>query len=128
MQAYPGSGNPVIDALAGRISDRQLRVMLENLPPDNPVAWEYRDGDTWGETEWLLHDVSSALRALVTGYSNVHRAKGKPERETEYLPTLRERLDKHRVSTDTRPREQVQAERDHLQAVLARTAAKRARK
>jgi len=111
-----------LDALQGRISVRQLRVMIENLPPDGPVAWCLRDGDTWGETEWLLYDVSTQLRVLNTRLANRYRAKGTKEVELELYKTQQQRREEAEV--DMRPEEQVQAERDHLQQVLARQAAR----
>lgn len=120
MQAYPGRGNPILDALHGRISVRQLRVMIENLPPDNPVAWELR-GDTWGEQERLLHDISSYIRAHRTDDLNRNRKKGSPEIEYKFYQTPQER---QQEPVDTRTAEQVKVERDHLQQVLARTRAR----
>lgn len=120
MQAYPGRGNPILDALRGRISVRQLRVMIENLPPDNPAAWELR-GNTWGEREWLLHDISSYIRAHRTDDNNRHRKKGSPVIEHKFYLTPEERK---QGPVDTRSAEQVKVERDHLQQVLARTRAR----
>lgn len=96
--------------------------MIENLPPDGPAAWYLRDGDTWSETDWLLYDISTQLRVLNTRLANRYRAKGTNEIELELYKTQKERREEAEV--DMRPEEQVQAERDHLQQVLARQAAR----
>jgi len=115
MAAYPGRGNPVMDALRGDISTRQLRVMVENLPPDNAAARLIRGA--WGDLERLVHDVSCQLRLLNASYHNVNREKGKsPIEDPELLPTPEE----IEAKRDDRPVDVVQAERDHLQLVLHR--------
>jgi len=95
--------------------------MVRHLPPSNPAAWELR-GDTWGEIEWLLHDISSYARAHRTDDINRYRKKGSPEMELKLYPTPEER--KNQV--DERTPAQIQFEREHLQTVLARTRAQQA--
>lgn len=90
--------------------------MAAHLPPGNPVAREFNG--PWGDDQRLAHDISSNLRALLTLTSNIYRAKDQPEKEPTFLPTPEEREAK---AAQQRPAEQVQAERNHLQAVLART-------
>lgn len=113
MQAYPGR-NWVIEALAGRITSRQLRIMCQHLPPGNPVQRELNT--PWNEIEYLVHDVSSNLRALRTDLRNAFREKGETPSEPQLLPTP-ETLNEN---ADQRSEEQKQAEYDHLLAVLNR--------
>lgn len=114
MQAYPGQGNPVLRALKGKISVRQLRVMIENLPPDNAVERHLR-GHHWGDGHNLMWDVSTQLRTLVALYINAHLEKGKPRQNVDPVPHP-----DYTAETDTRSEYQKKAERDHLQAVLHR--------
>jgi hypothetical protein len=114
MQAYPNRGNPVLDALTGRISVRQLRVMIEHLPPNNAVARALNG--PWGDIEYLLRDIANNGRVLNTSYYNTHRAKGLAAQPLELMP-------KPEISgqrPDAQDDEQVQSQREHLLAVLAR--------
>lgn len=89
--------------------------MAQHLPPNNPVARELNG--PWGDDQRIAHDISSHLRALVVLTSNIHRQKGDAAKEPTYLPTPE---DMEALAANVRPPEQVAAERDHLQAVLAR--------
>lgn len=119
MQAYPGQPNPVLAAIRGDISTRQLRVMVEHLPPDNPVAWHL--GYRWGDIERLLHDISSQLRLYRADFYNAHRdpKKSRPMEEPELIPTPEE-VAAREAEEDHRTPEQKQAEQAHLQLVLNR--------
>lgn len=122
MQAYPGR-NPVLDAIRGSVDQggefedtitvRQLRVMLENLPPDN--ALDRKLGSRWGDQMRLLHDISSSLRDLIGLTYNINRPKGKPAFEPEHLPTPEEAEQR----TERRSPEQIASDRAHLREVLA---------
>lgn len=114
MATYPGRGNPVMDALRGKISVRQLRVMVEHLPPNNAAA-RLLNG-RWGDLERLIHDCSSQLRLFNTNYYNVNREKGKRAIEADLLPTPEELETK----PDSRSPEQIQQGRQALQSVLNR--------
>ena len=83
LQAYPGS-DPIRDVTTGRISLRRFRLMVENLPPGNPL-YRARFGD-WADSEALLYAVESRLRDLITLTGNINRRAGSPAREPEYLP------------------------------------------
>lgn len=61
LQAY-APRDPIAEFLHGRISARQLRVMIENLPPSSPWV---REHDPWTQTDYLLWHVESRLRDLV---------------------------------------------------------------
>ena len=68
------------------MSLRKLRVMLENLPPDNPLA-RAREGEWAGDVHAaLLYQIESRLRELVTDYRNVHREANSAALEVKYLP------------------------------------------
>lgn len=118
LAAYPGRPNPIIQALCGELSVRELRVMLEHLPPGNAAQRELEG--PWGDQEWLLYDVSSYLRYLRTDFFNANRGRQPPIRDTDLLPTPHDRHTGSGAPAETRSAEQVQAERDHLEAVLAR--------
>lgn len=89
--------------------------MAEHLPPGNPVQREING--PWGDDQILAHDISSNLRALVALTANIHRPKGAAAIDPAFLPTPEERQEQ---AAQERPAEQVEAERDHLQAILAR--------
>lgn len=77
--------SPVIDALRGRITVRQLRVMVENLAPD-PAIQSALAGSTWGDQPWMLHDLTTQLRALVAITFNINRPRGTAPLTLEPLP------------------------------------------
>lgn len=119
MQFYPGQGNPVLQALRGQISPRQLRVMIEHLPQNNPIGREL-DGP-WNDLHVLIHDVSTQLRLLRT---EVHNAiYEKKITDPELLPNPNDPGDATPAGQgppDTRSPERIKYEQDHLLAVLAR--------
>lgn len=119
MQAYPGRGNPLMDALNGRISVRQLRVMLEHLPENNPIQWEF-NGNQWDDKAWIAWNNNTMLRFLRAEYFNAHRPKGKEPWEPELLPNPKQAQQKN----DPRTPEQIEAERDHFRAILNRKVVK----
>lgn len=114
MQAYPGR-DPVFDALRGKISIRQLRVMLENLPTDNAIVRELHG--RWGDDQRIAHDISSSLRILITQHDNLYRPRGTAALEPKFLPTPETMAQELAAPVDTN---KVQAERDFLQMVLSR--------
>ncbi len=117
MQSYPGQGNPLLDALEGRISTRQLRVMIEHLPPGNNAVSRQING-RWSDLETLLWHIDSDLRFIHTSFKNANRAKGvQALGDPELIPIPGE----NSKPTDARSKEQVVAEQDHLQAVLKRS-------
>lgn len=87
LQAYPGS-DPIRDVLTGTISLRRFRLMVEHLPPGNPLALA-RFGQRWSDTEALLWQVESRLRELLSLTYNVHRGVDQQPHETDYLPRPR---------------------------------------
>lgn len=119
MQFYPGQGNPVLQALRGKISPRQLRVMIEHLPQNNPIGREL-DGP-WDDLRLLIYDVSSQLRLL---RAEVHNAiYEKQIKDPELLPNPNDpdgQAPTEQGPPDTRSPERIKYEQDHLLAVLAR--------
>lgn len=119
MQFYPGQGNPVLQALRGLISTRQLRVMIEHLPQNNPIGREL-DGP-WTDLHLLIRDVSTQLRFL---RAEVHNALYEQKiTEPELLPNPNDRggtTGTEQGPPDVRSPERIKYEQDHLLAVLAR--------
>ena len=113
MQTYPGQGNPVLRALTGEISTRQLRVMVEHLPPENAAIYDLYDLVTMRE---IMHDVSDQLRLLRAEFSNVHRDKDQPPITH---PDLLPRPAQH-DGAEPEKQAQVKAEQEHFLAVLNR--------
>ena len=85
LQAYPGN-DPVRDVLTGRISLRRFRVLVENLPPNNPL--QRARGGPWAGSDQvaLAYATESRLRELITLLLNLFRSKDEPGRDVEYLP------------------------------------------
>lgn len=116
MAAYPGRGNPVLEALEGDISIRELSVMIRHLPPENAAARELHG--PWDDLRWMIWDISTQLRINNVNTANIYREDGKPAiTEPELLPNPHTETAK---PEETRPMQVVQAERDHLQDVLNR--------
>ena len=110
MRHYPGR-NPVLDALRGHITTRQLRVMVEQLPADGTLN-EALGGTRWLDTDWVLYDVSTQLRALNANLGNIFRAKGQPP---HWPPTLLPR-----PARDEEPDEERAAAEAELDALIKR--------
>lgn len=91
--------------------------MLEHLPIDNPARRELT-GVPWDDGTILAHDMANSLRSGLTQTENLYRKKGQPPTKPELIPRPWEQDDT--ADAEARDPEQVQAERDHLQAVLAR--------
>lgn len=85
--------DPLAEYLAGKITLRKLRVMIEHLPPGS--AWHRARGGPWRDTESLLWSIESRLRDLTVATHNgaavtVAAITRKPARfvsEPKYLPT-----------------------------------------
>lgn len=113
MQAYPGQGNPLMDALKGLISVRQLRVMIEHLPRPNAITREIV-GNEWSDHEWFIWDIDSQLRKLNTNFINAHRGDN-PVQKVELLPNPKTVQD-----FETRSPEQIASDRASFKAVMDR--------
>lgn len=64
LQATYAPRDPVGEFLTGRITVRQLRVLLEGLPPDSAFHRSYRDND-WQDSDWIARDTNSNIRLLL---------------------------------------------------------------
>lgn len=111
--------DPVAEAMRGEITPRQLRVMIEHLPPGN--AWQRAAYGPWGDRERLQADTSNRLRdlmlqnsrllSLVAGALKVNNLQlGKPEYITPPEPV--ESHDPARADLDRAYEEQVATELD----------------
>ena len=96
--------------LDGTISLRRFRLMVEHLPPGNPLE-RARTG-RWGDSEVLLWQIESRLRELQSLIFNVNRGKDQQPHETEYLPRPRpadeEAQDAAQRAYDARMRQQLE--------------------
>lgn len=84
LQAY-APRDPLREYFQGRVSLRQLRVMIEHLPLNAP-AYRAAAGHAWTDETLLMHDVSSQLRVLNASLANLFRGKEDPITEPEFLP------------------------------------------
>lgn len=84
LQAY-SPRDPLREYFQGRLSLRQLRLMIEWLPLDAP-AYRAEAGHAWTDETLLQWDISSQLRALNTGLANLFREKGAEPATPEFLP------------------------------------------
>lgn len=89
LQAY-APRDPVREYLTAKVTARQLRVMIEHLPPDAP--WhraryaDAHDGATWVPPEVLmLWHVESRLRDLAVQQANLWRKEGTEPAKAEYM-------------------------------------------
>ena len=115
MQHYPGQGNPVLRALAGEMSVRQLAVMIEHLPADNAAVREIYEPISARD---LLNDVSDQLRILRAEIYNIVRD---PKQEAIEEPDLLPRPGDHLETVEEEiQKTRVKEAQDHLLAVLNR--------
>lgn len=85
LQAY-APRDPLREYFQGRVSLRQLRLMVEHLPLDAP-AYRAGAGHAWRDETVIQWDISSQLRILNANLSNMFRAKGAPAAEPDLLPS-----------------------------------------
>lgn len=71
LQVY-APRDPIAEAIRGEISLRQLRLMIEYLPPDS--MYHHVTQSPWRDHELLLLDIDSRLRDLVTLQSATYSA------------------------------------------------------
>lgn len=114
MEVY-APRDPLEEYLAGKITQRKLRVMAEN--PSVVRLVQRALGYRWDDEAYLLHDLTSRLRELVVLTSNIHREKGSAAGEVEYIP----RPDTPAGEMSAAAPEVNHAERANLLAVLARS-------
>jgi hypothetical protein len=78
--------NPIQEYWRGDITLRHLRVLIEGLPPNSYLS-RVANGSHWGDTEWVLHDISSQLRVLNASVHNALSDKAHLIHDVEFLPT-----------------------------------------
>ena len=80
MQAYPGR-DPIDEVLSGQISLRKFRVLVEHLPPDNPL-----ERSRTGQAGSLLWNVHAKLTDLDQHFCDANTPEGGQRIEMYYLP------------------------------------------
>lgn len=103
-----------MDTLRGTTAVRQLRIMIDHLPPNNAVQREL--AGPWDDKTWLLHDVSTQLRRLNANFYNKNRPKGQAAEAVKPVPTP----ETVAATKDAQDPVRTQLERDHLLAVVNR--------
>lgn len=84
MQTYPGR-DPLGEYFRAEISLRQLRVMIEHLPPDSALHRTIR-GHSWREIEYLLAEATDAVRTLIAITVAVNSRRPKSVKMPQPLP------------------------------------------
>lgn len=69
-------GNPIADYWQGTRSLRQLRVLVQHLPPTGALA-RSRRGHAWSDAEYLLANVVDAVQFGAYAVVGAHGAKPK---------------------------------------------------
>ena len=82
LQAYPGR-DPLADVLTGEISLRKFRVMVEHLPPENPL-----ERSRTGQAGSLLWNIHAKLTDIDQHFCDTHTAEGQKRVDMYYLPRL----------------------------------------
>lgn len=85
MQVY-SPRDPLGEYLQGKISFRQLRVMVENLPRDNSTPLGRAVNGPWNEQSYMLQALVWEMRRLNANYYNANREKGTEAMEPEVPP------------------------------------------
>lgn len=119
MQAY-APRDPLGEFLAGGITFRQLRVMIDGLARDPSSPLGRAIGGPWDDTNHLLNGIVWELRVLVASFANSKRAENTPSVEPTFPtfpePTWYQRRAKKKAEKATKTQ---RAAEDHLLAVLA---------
>lgn len=90
-------GDPIAEYWRGQRSLRQLRVLIQHLPPDGALA-RSRRGHAWSDTHYLLANVVDAVQFGTYALAGVQGAKPKKPR-----PQLRpDDQQRHRQRTGDR--------------------------
>jgi len=76
--------DPIARFLRGRISARQLRVLVEGLPPDSAFHRAAREND-WADGDWINRDTNSVLRVLLYTVESALSERRPPK--PEFLPS-----------------------------------------
>lgn len=84
LQAY-SPRDPLREYWQGKITLRQLRVMVEWLPMSAP-AYRAAAGHAWSDETLLQWDISSQLRVLNANLANAFRDKDAEPHQPEFIP------------------------------------------
>lgn len=84
LQATYAPRDPLAQYLRGRITTRQLRVLVEGLPPDSAFHRAQREND-WTDLEWMTRDTNWRTQRLLW-FVEAFLTDSKPERP-EPLPS-----------------------------------------
>lgn len=84
MQTY-SPRDPLGEYFQGEITLRQLRVMIEHLPPDSALHRAAR-GHDWLEGEYLLAETADAVRTLAAITVAVNSKRPKSVKMPDPLP------------------------------------------
>lgn len=76
----------MLATLRGRLSVRQLQIMVDGLEMDRPLS-RALGGGRWTEQDWVLHDIDTAVRMLTEAFLNVNRKTGEPPVHLGTWPT-----------------------------------------
>lgn len=108
MQAYPGR-DPIDEVLSGRISLRKFRVMVEHLPPDNPL-----ERSRTGQAGSLLWNIHAKLVDLDKHFCDAHTPEGGQRIEAYYLPRRTSPEEQAEAEAQAKAEAQQQAELENL--------------
>src|SRR5690606_9806297 len=110
IRNYPGigGGDPLGAFFRGEITLRQLRVLVENLPPDCASATRER-GHDWTRRDYLAAEIADATRFLYALTASAYGANV-PAPEPIERPGDRERRDAEEAER-RRSHDQVRAQR-----------------
>ncbi|HLU76149.1 MAG TPA: hypothetical protein VKZ82_28485 [Nonomuraea sp.] len=94
LQTY-APRDPLAEYFREEITLRQLRVMVEHLPPDSPVHRAAR-GHAWQEQEYLLAETADAVRTLAAITVAVNSKRPKSVKMPKPLPRPVDELEEAR--------------------------------
>lgn len=104
MQAY-SPRDPLGEYFREEITLRQLRVMIEHLPPDSAVHRAAR-GHAWLEREYLLAETADAVRTLIAITVAVNSKRPKSVKMPDPLPRPVDEADEARKQAEREAAEQ----------------------
>lgn len=84
LQATYAPRDPIAEFLTGTITARQLRVLVEGLPPDSAFHRAAREND-WADNDWIARDTNSVLRVLLYTVESALSERRPPK--PEFLPS-----------------------------------------
>jgi hypothetical protein len=114
LQGQYAPRDPIAEFLTGRISGRQLRVLVEGLPPTSALH-RALNGHHWTDSDFIAHSTNSVERVLLHTLQDFLSEKKVPK--PQFLPTP---LEGRTVQDEAEAEyvEQLEAEMDELQERL----------